>query len=194
MRFKGKIAEWNDPRGFGFITPLEGRDRVFVHISAFPTESRRPDVGEFVSYELRHDEQGRPQALNVTYVVSRSTRRGEERAASLAKTVSGMVAVTFLGGVALAAVIEMLPWWVPGAYIMASIAAYVAYKADKKAAGLGTWRTAEAHLLLVGLFGGWPGALFAQHDLRHKNRKASFQVQYWSTVALNLGLLVWLRA
>jgi uncharacterized membrane protein YsdA (DUF1294 family) len=68
----------------------------------------------------------------------------------------------------------------------------MSYKADKKASRLGAWRTAEAHLLLVGLLGGWPGALFAQHELRHKNRKTSFQVQYWLTVALNLIALVWL--
>jgi uncharacterized membrane protein YsdA (DUF1294 family) len=108
--------------------------------------------------------------------------------------VSGIIAAIFLGGVALAAVMEMLPWWVPLAYIIASIAAYMSYKAYKKAAGLGAWRTAEGRLLLLGLFGGWPGALFAQYALRHKNRKASFQVQYWFTVGLNLILLVWLRS
>jgi hypothetical protein len=32
-----------------------------------------------------------------------------------------MVAAVFLGGVVLAAAMEMLPWWVPGAYIISSV-------------------------------------------------------------------------
>jgi uncharacterized membrane protein YsdA (DUF1294 family) len=59
---------------------------------------------------------------------------------------------------------------------------------------MGAWREPERKLLLVGLLGGWPGALFAQYELRHKNRKASFQVKYWLTVGLNLIILVWLHA
>ena len=42
MRRQGKIAKWNDERGFGFISPFEGGDSVFVHISSFPPSDRRP--------------------------------------------------------------------------------------------------------------------------------------------------------
>ncbi|WP_272956342.1 DUF1294 domain-containing protein [Cupriavidus necator] len=37
--------------------------------------------------------------------------------------------------------------------------------------------------------GGWPGALAAQHLLRHKNRKQEFQIVFWATVALHIGAL-----
>ena len=41
-RLQGTIEEWNDDRGFGFISrPTGERGRVFVHISAFP-RGRRP--------------------------------------------------------------------------------------------------------------------------------------------------------
>ncbi len=43
---------------------------------------------------------------------------------------------------------------------------------------------------LIVLCGGWPGALAAQHLLRHKNRKQEFQIVFWGTVALNIGALV----
>lgn len=36
MPQQGRLAAWNDERGFGFITPLEGGHKVFVHSSGFP--------------------------------------------------------------------------------------------------------------------------------------------------------------
>ena len=73
MRRQGKIAKWNDERGFGFISSSEGRDSIFVHISAFPGSDRRPSVNEAVSYTLAFDSQGRPQANDVRFIVGRST-------------------------------------------------------------------------------------------------------------------------
>jgi len=40
MLHTGKIAQWNDERGFGFISPAEGSGSVFVHITAFPRSDR----------------------------------------------------------------------------------------------------------------------------------------------------------
>ncbi len=55
-----------------------------------------------------------------------------------------------------------------------------------QAFGLRAWRIPESTLLLAGLLGGWPGALLAQHLLRHKSSKPSFLAEFWATVALNV--------
>ena len=71
----------------------------------------------------------------------------------------------------------------------ASALAFVVYWQDKRAARQGQWRTSERSLHLLGLAGGWPGALAAQRRLRHKTSKRSFQVVFWITVVAHLGLL-----
>ncbi|MCB2039416.1 MAG: cold shock domain-containing protein, partial [Rhodoferax sp.] len=42
MRFEGVVKTWNEERAFGFITPAQGGQDVFVHITAFPPRSGRP--------------------------------------------------------------------------------------------------------------------------------------------------------
>jgi cold shock CspA family protein len=49
MRYKGKLKNWKDDKGFGFIEPCLGGNEVFVHIKSFQNRSRRPEVGELVS-------------------------------------------------------------------------------------------------------------------------------------------------
>ena len=84
-----------------------------------------------------------------------------------------------------------LPMGVLILYLAASVAAVIAYAADKSAAQSGRWRTAESTLHVLGLIGGWPGALIAQRMFHHKSRKASFQAVFLATVALNSGALLW---
>ena len=79
---------------------------------------------------------------------------------------------------------------VPALYLGASLVTFAAYALDKSAAQKGQWRTRESTLHLLGLIGGWPGALVAQGVLRHKSKKRPFLIFFWSTVLLNCsGLL-----
>ncbi|AVR96536.1 DUF1294 domain-containing protein [Pseudoduganella armeniaca] len=83
----------------------------------------------------------------------------------------------------------MLNYYLAGAAILAALnlLTYVVYARDKAAARAGRRRTPENTLLLLGLLGGWPGALVAQRRLRHKTAKTSFQLRFWLTVIVNLG-------
>ncbi|MGB2713217.1 MAG: DUF1294 domain-containing protein [Vicinamibacterales bacterium] len=102
-----------------------------------------------------------------------------------------MLACLFLALIAGLAVSGDLPVAVPALYLAASLTAFVLYRADKTAAVSGGRRTPEDTLLVVGLLGGWPGALVAQRLVHHKSRKASFQLLFWMTVVVNCAVLAW---
>ena len=78
------------------------------------------------------------------------------------------------------------------AYVALSLVAFVLYRADKRAAQRGAWRTRESTLHLVALLGGWPGALAGRRVFRHKTRKQPFVTVLWLTVLANCAGIAWL--
>lgn len=68
MRYQGRISEWKDDRGFGFITPNGGGRHVFLHVKAFRSGHPRPEGGELVTYEIVTCAKRGPRAQNVSYV------------------------------------------------------------------------------------------------------------------------------
>jgi uncharacterized membrane protein YsdA (DUF1294 family) len=78
------------------------------------------------------------------------------------------------------------------AYLAMSVVCFFAYALDKSAARRGDRRTPESTLLMLGLFGGWPGAVLAQQWLRHKTVKQPFRQLFWLSVAANVGCFLWL--
>lgn len=189
MRSRGKIAIWNDDKGYGFLEPMDAGSRVFIHIKAFARRHRRPKVGDIVTYVVTRDGQGRARAE--TARLDGGTPFGAAKLNSA--TVSILVAMAFLTALAAWTAAANLPLVVPSAYLVLSLITFVAYALDKSAARKGRWRTKEGTLHLFALVGGWPGALVAQQTLRHKSRKASFRIVFWITVLLNCVVLIWLH-
>ena len=190
MRRLGKIAKWNDERGFGFISSSERGDSVFVHISSFPPSDRRPRVHEAVSYTLAFDSHGRPQANDVRFTVGPSSAPPIPQIPRSGIATPIAFAMSFLIGLAALAAVGWLEISWIALYYGASIITYGCYSRDKTAAQNAGRRTSEATLHLMSLVGGWPGALIAQVVLRHKTRKPSFLVGYWFTVIVNCTALV----
>lgn len=188
MRFQGKITRWKDDQGFGFVTRNATGDEAFVHIKAFSSRSRRPVEGDVVTYELAKDERGRPRAVGVEIVAKPRSSKPAAKTLPLGSA----IAVLFCCFLLAAEGLGRLPVAVFGVYAGASVLAFGAYAWDKSAARSGRWRTRESTLHFLGLIGGWPGALLAQHAVRHKSRKAAFQVVFWLTVVLNCAVLGWL--
>jgi len=62
---KGKISQWKDDKGFGFISPDDNSEKVFFHVSTVKSGARRPQVGDIVAYEATRDSQNRLKARGV---------------------------------------------------------------------------------------------------------------------------------
>jgi cold shock CspA family protein len=77
MRYQGRIASWNEARGFGFITPeQDGAEQttneqrsagLFVHVTALQSDGRVPEPGERVTYLIGSGQDGKPRALQVFF-------------------------------------------------------------------------------------------------------------------------------
>ena len=65
MRIEGSLSKWKDDRGFGFITPAQGGQEIFVHVSAFPKDGVRPWLGERLTFEIEIDGNGKKRAKNL---------------------------------------------------------------------------------------------------------------------------------
>ena len=71
-----------------------------------------------------------------------------------------------------------------------SLISFAIYGWDKWCAIKGKSRIRETTLHIWDVVGGWPGGLAGQRCFRHKNRKVSFQVKFWSVVVLNVVVLM----
>jgi uncharacterized membrane protein YsdA (DUF1294 family)/cold shock CspA family protein len=190
MRFAGHVKSWNAERGFGFIEPSGGGQEIFLHISAVPTRLRPPKIGQQFTFEVELNRDGRKRASNLG-VADAPRKRNRARGRPAPWSLPSVLAIPGFVAIYLAV---SLAWGVSigfaAAYATLSIACLLAYALDKSAAVAGRWRASENSLLLLGLVGGWPGALLAQQSLRHKSSKASFRRAFWATVVMNVGAFV----
>lgn len=70
----GKLIKWKDDRGFGFILCEHNQQQVFVHISAFPSSSPRPKVGELLDFDIESTADGKTRAINISRADSLKTK------------------------------------------------------------------------------------------------------------------------
>lgn len=187
MRHKGKITDWNDSKGFGFVVPHGGGARAFVHIKAFAQRGRRPAEGDFITYDVTQDSRKRTNAINIRYAGDVASKRRSPSFGYLPY----LTVLVFAALITALVGFGRLPMQILFIYITASGIAFLAFAFDKAAAMNKRWRTRENTLHLLSLIGGWPGAFIAQRMFRHKTKKDEFQTVFWFTVAANCAALFW---
>lgn len=170
-KLSGKIVEWDDSKGYGFIQA--GRGRLFLHRRDFTERHKRPAVGDVISYTMGSDLKGRPCAINATHLNDGGTITW--------MVVLLLSALLILPAAALQRHAIDLRW--AGLYVLLlSLASYRCYVSDKRRAQQKSWRISENALQLTALLGGWPGAFLAQRQFRHKVSKPGFQFVFWLIV------------
>lgn len=194
---KGTLVKWNDQKGFGFIRMDEHDDDYFVHISSFKKgSSRRPEVGDTVKFK--------PADLPGKKRVSFARIEGLEYESQEPKAVVEkkpfvlepkqrtfltnflILLPLFLSGYLLITARNPLPFF---SYVIFSILTMFIYGRDKAHAAIRSWRIPESYLHVLEIMGGWPGALMAQNDFRHKTRKSVYQLVFKGIILLHL--LAW---
>ncbi len=185
VRQRGVVANWRGDRGYGFVTPEGGGPDLFLHVSAFQRADARPHPGMEVTYDAQVNRKGQLRAEHVVLA-------GEKviRTPSVSQTGDRIIGYFVVATFAIIMILEIkfwgMPAWVLAIYGGASIISVVLYWQDKRAAIAGTWRIPEEQLHLLGLIGGWPGAVIAQNIFRHKTQKKHFVSYFWFTVLLNV--------
>ncbi|ABI76903.1 cold shock DNA-binding membrane protein [Hyphomonas neptunium ATCC 15444] len=195
-RQEGHLSGWNEARGFGFLKAVDGGPDAFAHIRAFAKEERHIEEGHLYSYQTETDEAGRLRAADIRPI--RPVRPEPVQPSLLHKLLSRspriLVIPAFLFiAIAVAITTTVSPGWFI-VYGVASIACFIGYGLDKRAATHKQWRVSETILLMVGLVGGWPGAILAQEFFRHKTKKPAFRTLFWMSVAINMAAFVQIAA
>jgi uncharacterized membrane protein YsdA (DUF1294 family)/cold shock CspA family protein len=166
MSLKGRIAEWSQERGFGYLE-YEGK-RVFLHWREFKEHHKRPEVDDVILFTLGEDKQGRACAKEAMHANDGGRLRGVHLLI--------LLALLALPTIAVARTQRPRPGWGLAAwFLLASALTYWRYHSDKRKARAKEWRVAESTLHIMEIMGGWPGAFLAQRILRHKASKGSYQ-------------------
>jgi uncharacterized membrane protein YsdA (DUF1294 family)/cold shock CspA family protein len=213
-REKGILEDWHDARGFGFIRRPNG-SKLYVHMKSIGKSIDRPKPGDALTYEIGEGAGGRPAAVKAR-IIEKPAPAAPAAAPSVAtvevnpqpaapaqarerqrglrqisvRTAAAATIIVLLGNDIM---LERFPAWVGLLYIIGSIASWIFYQADKRAAERREWRAPERKLHLADLAFGIIGGLLAQHVLRHKTYKPGFVMITALITALHvltLGLIM----
>ncbi len=172
-RETGTLIKWDNEKGYGFIRPHNDKEDIFLHVKSLPPFQRRPKIDDVVTYGVDVDEKKRYYACSAKIKGLAWSRF----------TIIWLCLTLVLGVYAFLVIQHRLSFHPVAIYATMSLLTIWVYHRDKRAAQLGLWRTPERTLHLYEAFGGWPGAFLAQLSYRHKLRKVSYQIVFWSIVA-----------
>jgi len=194
MKLQGRISDWQDDKGFGFVEPRGGGKRAFVHINSFIKPARRPVTGDLIVYVQSESQRG----LTANSIQFDNDRQPSRVSNSRGRVGGGyarfghIVTPLFIFSLLFALWLDKLMIEVLKVYGLLSFCTFITYGWDKSAAARGRWRTKESTLQILALLGGWPGGFYAQQWLRHKSSKGAFLRKFWLCALINMCCLGWL--
>ena len=175
---KGTLVMWNDQKGFGFIHPEGSLEDYFVHISTFKRGlTRRPEIGDEVLFRAQEGKEGKKRA---SFATIPALTPGPEPAPSHFELKPlprnwgiNLLIITplVLSGYLLIMAKNPIPFF---SYWILSLLTMFLYGTDKANAATHKWRVPEHYFHILEILGGWPGALIAQNDFRHKTRPSAY--------------------
>ncbi|RUO49640.1 DUF1294 domain-containing protein [Pseudidiomarina donghaiensis] len=180
LRRNGTVISWNADKGYGFIQSANNQQQFFAHITAFSNRRRQPAIGDHVTFMEQRQADNKHRAIDIDYVHTKL---------SFALLPILTIAVAYIAVIAYLGLLGYLPVQLWLIFTFVSVIAYVFYALDKKAALNNKRRTPEDWLQFLALMGGWPGALIAQQQFRHKTRKTSFRVVFYLAVLINIATI-----
>ncbi|MBO3655407.1 DUF1294 domain-containing protein [Acinetobacter bereziniae] len=202
MRDQGRLVEWFDDKGYGFIQPNDGlKERVFLHIKDFAQKGPRPIVGCALEYVVQLDGQGRYKAKQVTYLkatqtVHAKTNRTSQNTLNAQKASSlqpmQIICIVYIVALAILSISGLLNGMILLFVSIINVMTYWFYAQDKEATQINQRRVPENTLHILAFLGGWPAAWLAQQRLRHKTQKQPFRKIYFCTIVFNILLILWL--
>jgi uncharacterized membrane protein YsdA (DUF1294 family)/cold shock CspA family protein len=187
---KGKLIKWNDERGFGFIQAIDSSQEVFLHIYELKDATRRPQVDDTIYYYVVAEKDGKRRANNAFILGARKKPALSSRSLISIATSPFLIQKILLLSILpllcsihfFATIRNPLPLVL---YPIMSVFTYALYADDKSRANRGKWRISEQNLHLWELAGGWLGGFAGQQILRHKNKKKSYQIKFWTIVIIH---------
>ena len=175
---KGTLVMWNDPKGFGFIRKEDTDEDYFVHISSFKKGlTRRPEIGDEIHFRSGgSSEKKRATFALIPALEPEPSPVGATRFELNPKPRSWWVNLLIVTPLMLSCYLlfmarNPLPFFF---YVTLSILTMFLYGTDKANAATHKWRVPELYFHLLEFMGGWPGALIAQSDFRHKTRQSMY--------------------
>ena len=189
--YQGRIINWNDEKGYGFIQLMPGHENLFFHISTFAYHHRRPAADTAVTVLAIPGNKGGWQASRVL-LREHEHAIMEDSIYDIAEhsqpkklegyTYAALDTLYFLG-----LTLVSIPLGITSAIL--SILTVALYRYDKRAAEENLQRVPNSALHLASLLGGWPGALIARPLLRHKLNQKRFRGFFWASIVANFGIL-----
>ena len=188
MRDQGRLVEWFDDKGYGFIQPNDMyKERVFIHIKDFARTGPRPIVGCALEYLVILDERGRYRAQQAIYLKASQVieHRAQPTKARAVKPWSAMQIgiVIYIVFMVIASFSKLLPPYTLLFVGLMNVLSYWLYAMDKEAAQLGNRRVPEQTLHIVDSLGGWCAGWLAQQPFRNI---------YFCSIVFHILLIAWL--